>query len=178
MFESKIKELSETIPEYIIGFEFDTLAEVTGKLLKDKQLTVSTAESCTGGFISHSITSVSGSSAYYKGSVIAYSNEIKSKILGIDKQIIDKNGAVSKEVVEAMAVNSKHIFGTDYAVATSGIAGPTGGTDTKPVGMVWIAVAGPDLIVSKVYNFGNNRERNIIRASQTALNMLRLILIG
>lgn len=174
--ETKITELSEIIPEYIIGFELDTLAGVTGKLLKNKKLTISTAESCTGGFVAHSITSVSGSSAYFNGSVVAYSNEIKTQLLRVEKKLIDENGAVSKEVVEAMALNCKKLFGTDYAVATSGIAGPTGGTDIKPVGTVWIAVAGPEEVISKVYNFGNNRERNIIRASQTALNMLRLIL--
>jgi len=174
---SEIKELSKIIPDYIIGFEDDSISIVTGKLLREKGLTVATAESCTGGLIAHSITSISGSSDYYKGSVVAYSNEIKTNILGIDKRTIDENGAVSKEVVEAMAINSRKLFGTNYALATSGIAGPTGGTATKPVGMVWIAVAGPDKIVSKVYNFGNNRERNIIRASQTALNMLRLILL-
>lgn len=177
-FETKISELAEIIPEYIIGFESDTLAEVTGKLLKNKELTVSTAESCTGGFVAHSITSVSGSSAYFKGSVVAYSNEIKTQLLGVEKKLIDENGAVSKEVVEAMALNCRKLFGTDYAVATSGIAGPTGGTDMKPVGTVWIAVAGPGEVISKVYNFGNNRERNIIRASQTALNMLRLLMVN
>jgi nicotinamide-nucleotide amidase len=177
LFKLKIGELKKIIPKNIIGFESDTLSSVAGGLLKEKGLTVSTAESCTGGFIAHSITSVSGSSDYFKGSIVAYSNEIKSKILGIDPGIIVQNGAVSKEVVEAMAASSRKLFGTDYAVSTSGIAGPLGGTETKPVGMVWIAVAGPGKIVSKVYNFGNNRERNIIRASQTALNMLRQLLM-
>jgi nicotinamide-nucleotide amidase len=177
ILEIKINELYEIIPQYIFGHEEDTLAGNIGKILKEKGLTVSTAESCTGGFIAHSITSNPGSSDYFKGSVIAYANEVKNMILGVDIRKIKKNGAVSKEVVEEMAIKTRERLGTDYALATSGIAGPTGGTKEKPVGMVWIAVAGPESITSKVYNFGNDRERTIIRSSQTALNMLRLILM-
>jgi len=177
IINESINELSQIIPQYIIGFEEDTIASVVGRLLKEKNLTVSTAESCTGGYIAHSITSIPGSSDYFKGSVVPYSNDLKTRILGVNEEIINKNGAVSKEVVEAMAVNTRELLGTDYAVATSGIAGPSGGTETKPVGTVWIAIAGPDIVTSKIYNFGNNRERNIIRSSQTALNMLRLILL-
>ena len=176
VIKEKIKELSVIIPQYIFGFEEDTLAGNIGELLKERGLTVSTAESCTGGFIAHSITSIPGSSVYFKGSVVAYSNDIKTGILGVPENTIEANGAVSKEVVEEMAIRARELLGTDYAIATSGIAGPAGGTPQKTVGMVWIAVAGPDSIISKVYNFGNNRERNIIRSSQTALNMLRLIL--
>lgn len=177
IIESKIKELYEIIPQYIFGQEEDTLAGNIGKILKDKGLTVSTAESCTGGFIAHSFTSNSGSSDYFKGSVVAYSNDLKIRILGVDRHKIEEKGAASKEVVEEMAVKTRELLGTDYAIATSGIAGPTGGTLEKPVGMVWIAVAGPDSVISKVYNFGNDRGRTIIRSSQTALNMLRLMLM-
>lgn len=177
ILEEKIKELYSIIPQYIFGHEDDTLAGNIGKILKGRSLSVSTAESCTGGFIAHSITSNSGSSDYFKGSVIAYSNQIKTNILGVDIRKIEENGAVSKEVVEDMAVKVRKLLGTDYAVATSGVAGPTGGSPEKPVGMVWIAVAGPDSVISKVYNFGNDRGRTIIRSSQTALNMLRLMLI-
>jgi nicotinamide-nucleotide amidase len=177
ILESKIKELYEIIPQYIFGQEDDTLAGNIGKILKDKGLTVSTAESCTGGFIAHSFTSISGSSDYFKGSVVAYSNDVKIRILGVDRHKIEEKGAVSKEVVEEMALKTRELIGTDYAIATSGIAGPTGGTLEKPVGMVWIAVAGPDSVISKVYNFGNDRGRTIIRSSQTGLNMLRLTLI-
>jgi nicotinamide-nucleotide amidase len=177
ILEKKIGELYDIIPQYIFGLEDDTLAGNIGQILKDKDLTVSTAESCTGGFIAHSFTSNSGSSNYFKGSVVAYSNDVKIKVLGVNAHKIQDYGAVSKEVVEEMAVRTRELLGTDYAVATSGIAGPTGGTPEKPVGMVWIAVAGPDLTVSKVYNFGNDRGRTIIRSSQTALNMLRLLLI-
>jgi len=140
-------------------------------------LSVSVAESCTGGNIAHFFTVNPGSSAYFKGGIVAYSNELKVKLLGIDSKIITEKGAVSKEVVEAMAVAACQILNTDYAIATSGIAGPDGGTPEKPVGTVWIAIADANSVVSKVYNFGNNRERNIIRSSQTALNLLRLQLI-
>jgi len=176
IIEEKVKELSAIIPQYIIGFEEDTIAGKIGEILKEKGLTVSTAESCTGGFIAHSFTSNSGSSDYFKGSVVAYSNDVKERIIGVYHHTIEKNGAVSKEVVEEMAIKTRGLLGTDYAIATSGIAGPTGGTAEKPVGMVWIAVAGPDSVISKVYNFGNDRGRTIIRSSQTALNMLRLML--
>jgi nicotinamide-nucleotide amidase len=177
ILEKKIAELYTVIPQYIFGHEDDTLAGSIGEILKEKGLTLSTAESCTGGFIAHSITSNSGSSEYFKGSVVAYSNDVKTRILKVKLQKIEKYGAVSREVVEEMAVNVRELLGTDYAVATSGIAGPTGGTNEKPVGMVWIAVAGPDSVISKVYNFGEDRGRTIIRSSQTALNMLRLMLL-
>ena len=177
LLEQRIKELAEIIPDYIFGFEDDTMAGNIGKILKEKSLTVSVAESCTGGNIAHFFTLNPGSSEYFKGGVVAYSNEIKVKLLGIDPQLIAENGAVSKEVVEAMAVAVRQLLQTDYAIATSGIAGPGGGTPEKPVGTVWIAAADSDSIVSKTFNFGNNRKRNIIRSSQTALNMLRLQLL-
>ena len=177
LIEEEIEKLTKIIPDYIYGFEEDSLAGNLGKMLKIKNMTVSVAESCTGGNISHFFTSNPGSSTYFKGGIVAYSNEIKSKILGIDPQFIARKGAVSKEVVEAMAVSANQLFNTDFSIATSGIAGPDGGTPEKPVGTVWIAVAGAGLVVSKVYNFGDNRERTIIRASQTGLNMLRLLLL-
>ena len=177
LLDQKIKELTEIIPEYIYGYEEDTMAGNIGKILQEQNLTISVAESCTGGFIAHSITSNPGSSNYFKGGIIAYSNELKINLLGVERNSIAERGAVSKEVVEAMAVGARNVLHTDYAIATSGIAGPDGGTDVKPVGTVWIAVAGSDSVISKVYNFANNRERNIIRASMTALNMLRLELI-
>ena len=177
LLEKKIKKLVEIIPDHIFGYEEDTMAGNIGKILKDRGLSVSVAESCTGGNIAHFFTVNPGSSAYFKGGIVAYSNELKVKLLGIDSKIIADKGAVSKEVVEAMAVAACQLLNTDYAIATSGIAGPDGGTPEKPVGTVWIAIASSNSVVSKVYNFGNNRERNIIRSSQTALNLLRLQLI-
>lgn len=176
LIEERINELMTIIPDNIFGYEEDSMAGNIGKILKKKGLSVATAESCTGGHIAHLFTSNPGSSEYFKGGIVAYSNELKMKLLGVDPEVIFEKGAVSKEVVEAMAVAARQLLNTNYAIATSGIAGPTGGTPEKLVGTVWIAVAGPDSVVSKVYNFGDHRERNIIRSSQTALNMLRLIL--
>ena len=177
LLDTKIRELVQIIPEAIFGYEEDTMAGSVGSILKNRGLTVAVAESCTGGNIAHNITLNPGSSEYFKGGIIAYSNEIKIKVLGIAPELISEKGAVSKEVVEAMANSTRELMASDYAIATSGIAGPGGGTEGKPVGTVWIAVAGPDGVTSEIYNFANNRERNIIRSSQTALNMLRLKLI-
>jgi nicotinamide-nucleotide amidase len=178
LLDERIDELTKIIPNYIFGYEEDTIAGNVGKILKEKGLTVATAESCTGGNIAHFITSNPGSSEYFKGGVVTYSNELKIKLLGIDPVLIADKGAVSKEVADAMAVAARQLLNTDYAIATSGIAGPDGGTYEKPVGTVWIAVADVNSVVSKSFNFGNNRERNIIRSTQTALNILRLQLVA
>ena len=147
-------------------------------LLKERGQTLSTAESCTGGYIAHLITSIAGSSEYYAGSVVSYSNDVKDNVLGVDKNVIDLKGAVSKEVVEQMASGGKKLLKTDYCLATSGIAGPDGGTDEKPVGTVWIALATPDDVVSKLFHFGEHRGRNIRRSALSALEMLRRYLIN
>ena len=146
-------------------------------MLKAKNATLSTAESCTGGRAAAMITAVSGASAYYKGSVVAYANEVKINLLGVSEQDLKNNGAVSREVVEQMAQGVRRALQTDYAVATSGIAGPNGGTPEKPVGTVWIAVATPQNVFSKKFSFGGNREQTILRASSHALDMLRLALL-
>lgn len=177
LLDQKIKDLTEIIPDYIFGYEEETMAGNIGKILQERELTLGVAESCTGGNIAHTITLNPGSSAYFKGAIVAYSNEIKTGILGIDADLISERGAVSKEVVEAMASGARRVLNTDFAIATSGIAGPDGGTTDKPVGTVWIAIAGPEKVFSKMYNFANHRERNIIRSTQTALNMLRLELL-
>ena len=177
LIDEKIKELEEIIPTYIFGYEDETMAGNIGKLLEEKGMTLAVAESCTGGNIAHFITLNPGSSAYFKGGIVAYANEVKVNLLGVNPDLIADKGAVSKEVVEAMATGVRNVLKTDYAIATSGIAGPDGGTTDKPVGTVWIAIVGPDGVFSKVSNFANHRERNIIRSSQTALNMLRLELL-
>lgn len=175
--QKEIDTLTESlyglIPELIFGEDSETLEGVIGELLLSKRQTLATAESCTGGSISQKITSIAGSSAYYKGSVVAYANEIKQKVLHIDKETIIQYGAVSKEVVEKMAQGACSVFNTDWAVSVSGIAGPDGGTEEKPVGTVWIGVAGPDGITAQKFLFGDNRERNITRATVAALQMLR-----
>ncbi len=175
--EHTTSELYRIIPEYIFGTGEDTLEQIIGSLLTNQGSTLSTAESCTGGRIAHLVTSVPGSSNYYIGSVIAYSNRIKERILNVDPSLIHNHGAVSREVVEAMVQGVRQYFNTDYAVATSGIAGPEGGSDEKPVGTTWIAVVGNKGIVSKKYLFGGFRDRNIKRASLAALNMLRKLIL-
>ncbi len=174
----KVKELETIIPEYIYGFDDEPLEKVVGDILKDKGKTLCTAESCTGGYISHLITSIPGSSNYFKGSVIAYSNEIKANILKVDENLLKENGAVSQQVVEAMAKNTHQLLRSDYSIAVSGIAGPDGGTPEKPVGYVWIAVADAQTCKSEAFHFGNQRMQNIQRTALSALNMLRLMLIN
>jgi nicotinamide-nucleotide amidase len=171
--DKAIEELIKLVPEYFFGFNEETLAEVCGRILQEKQQTLCTAESCTGGTIAQMITSVPGSSLWYKGSVVAYSNEIKQKLLNVSPQTLADHGAVSEATVTAMAVNARKVLGTDWAIAVSGIAGPDGGTALKPVGTTWIAVAGPQGCEAKMFLFGDHRQRNITRAALAALNMLR-----
>lgn len=172
-----IAQLKELIPDYIYGYEKDKIEEVVGNLLRKRKSTLSLAESCTGGNIAHMITGISGSSDYYKGSIVAYSNELKESFLNVDPNSIISHGAVSKQVVEQMALGANKQFNTDYSIASSGIAGPNGGSDEKPVGTIWIAVANKNRVISKKLTLGDNRERNILISSLSALNMLRLMLI-
>lgn len=176
--DQQVKKLVTIIPEYVYGFDDDNLALAVGRLLIAESQTMAAAESCTGGFIAHSITSNPGSSAYFKGGVVAYSNEIKNRLLQVPSEMLEQFGAVSQPVAEAMAAGVRKVMAVDYSVATTGIAGPDGGTEEKPVGTVWIAVAGPSGVQSKKYVFRHNRERNIIRSTQTALNMLRLFILN
>jgi len=173
IIENLITNLQQIIPEYIFGYDNQKLECIVGSLLVNKNATLSIAESCTGGFLSHLITSCPGSSEYYKGSVISYANEAKADLLKIDKSIIETKGAVSDEVVRAMAVNARKLFKTDYSIATTGVAGPGGGSTAKPVGTVWIGVATPVNVTARMYLLGENRDVNINRASVNALNMLR-----
>ena len=149
------------------------MEQLVGELLKSKKKTVSTAESCTGGYISHLLTSIPGSSSYYTGSIISYSYDIKENELHIPQETLRKHGAVSKIVVEQMTQTIRQKYKTDYSISTSGIAGPTGGSAEKPVGTVWIAVATPEKVIAEKFLFGNNRERNIQKAAHAALNMLK-----
>lgn len=176
--DSEVNKLVALIPELVYGYDDDTIEKVIGDLLREKQMTVSTAESCTGGMIAHKITSVSGSSEYFLGSIVSYANDVKINELGVDQGDIEKYGAVSEQVVTQMAEGVRQKLKTDFAIATSGIAGPDGGSIEKPVGTVWIAVATPGSTISKKYQFGHNRTRNIEISSNAALNMLRKQLIG
>ncbi|WP_321996351.1 competence/damage-inducible protein A [Draconibacterium orientale] len=177
--ENEIEKLKTIIPEAIFGYDTETMSEVIGRELVKQNKKLAVAESCTGGYISHLITSVSGSSAYYNGSVTSYSNEIKEKLLGVSRENLEKYGAVSEQVAREMVEGVKRVMKADYAVATTGIAGPTGGTEEKPVGTVWIAVSGPEKTLVKKYIFiGDQRDRNIVRSGQTALQLLRRMVLG
>jgi nicotinamide-nucleotide amidase len=178
LIAGQVKKLYETIPELIYGENEESLEMVVGRLLKSGNKSVSTAESCTGGEIAHMLTSVPGSSLYYKGSVVAYDNSVKTQLLGVHDYIIDKYGAVSEQSVKEMAAGSRNLFKTDFAVATSGIAGPDGGTESKPLGTVWIAVSSDKEIVCEKRVFGNDRITNINRFSLAALNLLRKQIIN
>ena len=176
--DDKVEELKKLIPQHIYGYEKDTLEQIVGRLLKEKKQTLSLAESCSGGLIAHLVTSVPGSSAYFMGGVVSYSYESKTKMLGVTNETLEKFGAVSEEVVTQMAIGAKKEFNTDWAVSASGIAGPDGGMEGKPVGTVWIAVAGPNGVKAKKFKFGGDRERNISVTAITSLNMLRKQLLG
>lgn len=156
---------------YTVG-ENTCIERELGKLLMLKGKTVSTAESCTGGNIAQLITSVAGSSAYFRGSVVAYANDVKERVLGVNPQDIAEHGAVSEQVVLQMADGVRRLMGTDYAVATSGIAGPGGGTPENPVGTVWIAVSTPEKTFARKFAFSFTRERNIGKATVKAIEML------
>jgi nicotinamide-nucleotide amidase len=168
-----INELYACIGEYIFGEEEESLANAVGKLLIKNKQTLATAESCTGGYLAHLITAISGSSAYYKGSILAYDNSIKENILHIDKSIIETHGAVSEACVMSMASQARKLLETDFAIATSGIAGPSGGSAEKPVGTVWIAIASPTRCIAKVFNMGDHRGRTIERTALMGLDLLR-----
>jgi nicotinamide-nucleotide amidase len=173
----QVVELQKLIAPNIYGFDDESPAASIGKIMTERGWTVSTAESCTGGAIARLFTENPGSSAYFKGSIVAYSNDIKTKLLNVEAELLQNHGAVSREVVEKMALESCKQLESDFSIATSGIAGPGGGTEEKPVGTVWIAVAGMGNVTSQQFNFGNDRERNIIRTGQNALFMLRKLII-
>ena len=158
------------------GTDTDTLAGVVGGLLTERGATVSTAESCTGGLIAKELTDVAGSSAYFLGGVVTYSNGAKTALLGVEDTLIATDGAVSEPVARAMAMGARARFGSDYAISTTGIAGPTGGTDQKPVGLVYIGMATAAESVVLERRFGASAPRAVIRewAARTALNRLRL----
>lgn len=173
----QIEKLKAIIPDNIFGFDDDTMAITVARLLLEKNAKLAVAESCTGGTIAQLLTQNPGSSEYFLGGIVAYSNASKVEQLRVSNDDIEKFGAVSQQVAEAMASNARNIFKSHYAIATSGIAGPTGATQGKPVGTVWIAVATPQVVVSELHTFGGDRERNILRSAVTALNMLRIILL-
>ena len=171
---ANVKSLDMIIHDIIVGFEEeDTIEVVLGRILKNNQLTLATAESCTGGKIAQLLTSVPGASAYFKGSVVSYATESKINVLGVSKELIDAYTVVSKEVASAMAMNVQKMMQTDYAIATTGNAGPTKGEADAEVGTVCIALATPKGIVVEEFNFGQPREKVIDRAVIKSLEMLQ-----
>jgi nicotinamide-nucleotide amidase len=177
-FKEQVQLLRGLVGKYCFGENNDTLETVVGTLLKGMNKTLATAESCTGGQIAASITKVPGCSAYFKGSVVSYSNEVKVNFLGVNQADLNSHGAVSMQVVEAMAKGIIKAMDVDFAIATSGVAGPDGGSPEKPVGMVWIAVADKERVFSKQFLLGKNRERIIQAATLTALNLLRRFMLN
>mgnify|MGYP002630820583 FL=1 len=172
------KDLYKILEFSIYAEGKNSIEDVIIQLAKSKNSTVSTAESCTGGLIGHRLTEVSGSSEVYKGGFVVYSNESKINLLGVDKSILKKYGAVSEETAQAMAKNVIKIFASDYGISVTGIAGPAGGTDQKPVGLVYIGFAKNDNVKVKKFHFGTDRKKNKLRTSQAALNWLRLSLLN
>ncbi len=172
ILDEKSKQLIALTKNYFMGFEIDNVATILGERLKSLNKTLSVAESCSGGYISHLITSNAGASQYYKGGVTAYANQTKENILGVEKDVLLKFGAVSKEVAEQMSEGVKKALNTDYSIATTGIAGPEGGSEEKPVGTVWISVASDKNKVAEKYFFPTTRDNFIERVSNQALLML------
>ncbi len=173
-----VSKLVDLLPNLVFGYDKDTLASTLGEKLKASKLTLSCAESCTGGFVSHKITSVPGSSAYFKGSIIAYSNDVKNADLNVNKETLDKFGAVSEETVQEMVLGALRAFDTDLGVSISGIAGPSGGTASKPVGTIWIAIGNNENIETFKLNLGKDRLKNIEYTANFALNKLRLFILS
>lgn len=171
--DKKINELEQLLGDIIYGYDTDTLEQIVGKLLAAQDKTIGTAESCTGGTIAKMLTSIPGSSRYFKGSIVAYDNNVKTGLLEVRKQTLQKYGAVSEQTVIEMADGLRKKLSTDYAISTSGIAGPDGGSQNKPIGTVWIGIAGPEKTTAHHFLFGNNRERNISKTALQALNLMR-----
>ena len=176
--ESRFEALRRIIPHNIIGFETATMQEVVHKILTERSLTLATAESCTGGSIAARFTAMPGASAYFLCGVVSYSNESKAELLGVDPADIARYGAVSEQVARQMAEGVRRAAGADYGVATTGIAGPSGGSAEKPVGTVWIAVATPRETVAILKQCGTDRGQIIDRASAFAIGLLRDCLNG
>lgn len=173
-----VAEIEARVGEYLYGYDGENLESVVGRLLTEASMGLAAAESCTGGLVAHRITNVPGSSAYFRQGWIAYSNDAKVKQLGVDPDLLRKYGAVSEPVARAMAEGAKERSGADYAVATTGIAGPGGGSAAKPVGLVCFGVAHPGGLTSFTRQFRGNREDIKWRSASEALNALRLALLG
>lgn len=174
----EVKKLIPLIEEHIFSFENEEIEKSVGKILNESGTSLSVAESCTGGYLSHLLTSIPGSSAYFMGGVVSYSNEAKMDVLKVKQETLTKFGAVSEQTVIEMAEGVRNVMKTTYGIATSGIAGPDGGTDEKPVGTVWLAVTDGKQTLTKKLSLGKIRIVNIEYSAKAALNFLRILTKG
>lgn len=175
--DQKFKELQGLVQKYLVAIADEPMQVILGKILLAKNKTISTAESCTGGYIAHLLTTQAGSSAYYTGSVVSYSNQIKESMLNVSAETLAVHGAVSESVVKEMLAGIIQKMQTDYGIAVSGIMGPGGGTNDKPVGTVWIAAGSKDKQVAQKFQFRFNRQRNIELTAVNGLNLLRSFIL-
>ncbi len=176
--DSRFYTLKELVKEYLVTDQDLPMEKVVGNLLKEKGRTLATAESCTGGYIAHMITSHPGSSAYFKGTIVSYDNSVKQNLLQVSPETIANDGAVSEATVKQMASSVLKLMETDYGLAVSGIMGPDGGSKEKPVGLVWVAVANKEKVITKQLNFRFDRKRNIELTTTQALNLLRIFVLN
>lgn len=176
--EERFEQLKSLVQAYLVTDTDEPMEAVVGKLLQAKGKTMCTAESCTGGYIAHLLTSMAGSSAYYDGSVVSYSYQAKEDLLQVDKHLLETKGAVSEEVVLQMAKGALRNIKADYVIAVSGIMGPGGGTAEKPAGTVWVAVGNQDKTDTQLFHFRFDRMRNIQLTATNALNMLRKFILN
>jgi len=180
--EAKLARVCDAIRErlgpLVYGSDAGTMEEVVGKLLREQGKTLAVAESCTGGLVGERITAVPGSSDYFLGGVVAYSDRIKVALLGVPEPILREHGAVSEPVALAMAAGARERFGSDLAVSTTGIAGPGGGSEAKPVGLVWVGFSGADENAAQLFEFPLDRSRHRLATAQVALDWVRRALLG
>ncbi len=175
---NEVAKVMPLISKHVYGYDADELETVIGQLLTEKKLTLATAESCTGGYVASRITSVPGSSAYFLGSIVSYSNDVKINQLGVSAETIQQGGAVSEAVITQMAEGVRTVLNADIGIATSGIAGPGGGTPDKPVGTVWIAVSTDQRTVTRLLKLGPYRDQNIQLTTTYVLNLLRETIVN
>ena len=176
--DTEFSQLKKLVAEHMVVDEDRSLQQVIGDLMKRTNSTLATAESCTGGYIAHLITSISGSSEYFKGSVVSYANEVKENVLKVSHETLVQEGAVSEQTVKQMVQGALLTLNTDFALATSGIMGPGGGSEAKPVGTVWVAAGNKDEIVTQLFHFRFDRARNIEMTAINALNLLRKFIVS
>ena len=175
--ETVLAQVMPLISTYVFGYEKEELAEVVGALLRKEKASLGLAESCTGGHLAHQFTQISGSSDYFKGCIVSYANEVKMDQLGVSSSILSEFGAVSEACITAMAEGARKVLGSTYSLATSGIAGPNGGSTEKPVGTIWIALAHPGGVITRKLQLAGTRIQNIHMTSLAAINLLRRFLL-